>query len=142
MRFLYLETNLSVILFAISNLSPLICSVYSTSVKAFKIAVRILSFSKTTSLPSLLITLGGSFPAVLITITMSDLKKIVAVLMQAMKESAASKVDMIQQFSSLSKRARREGLLSLEDEISNLDDAFLKKGLQMVVDGIDPETIR
>ncbi|MCI5726310.1 MAG: MotA/TolQ/ExbB proton channel family protein [Clostridium sp.] len=92
--------------------------------------------------PSLLITLGGSFAAVLITITMSDLKKIVAVLMQAMKESAASKVDMIQQFSSLSKRARREGLLSLEDEISNLDDAFLKKGLQMVVDGIEPETIR
>ena len=39
-------------------------------------------------------------------------------------------------------KARKEGLLSLEDAINNLDDKFLKKGLQMVVDGIEPDSIK
>src|SRR5256885_9998291 len=39
-------------------------------------------------------------------------------------------------------RARREGLLALEDEIAEIEDAFTRKGLQLVVDGTDPELIR
>src|SRR3954447_7629869 len=39
-------------------------------------------------------------------------------------------------------RARREGLLALEDEIEELDDAFAKQGLQLVVDGTDPDLVR
>jgi len=43
---------------------------------------------------------------------------------------------------SFSEKARREGLLSLEDDLEELDDEFLKKGLQLVVDGTDPELVR
>lgn len=93
-------------------------------------------------LPSVAITIGGSFCAVLMGITMSDLKKMGKVLIQAFKEPSNSKVQIVTEFASLSKKARREGLLSLEDEVSGLDDDFLKKGLQMVVDGIEPEVIR
>lgn len=93
-------------------------------------------------LPSVAITIGGSFCAVLMGITMSDLKKMGKVFIQAFKEPANSKVQIVTEFASLSKKARREGLLSLEDEVSGLDDDFLKKGLQMVVDGIEPEVIR
>lgn len=92
-------------------------------------------------LPSVAITIGGSFCAVLIAIDNTELKRILAVLKQSFKNSNDSKADIILQFSELSKRARREGLLSLEDEISRIEDEFLKKGLQMVVDGIEPETI-
>lgn len=91
---------------------------------------------------SLFITAGGSIAAVLITISMDDFKKVGKIFMQAFKESKSSSVEVIAQFSELSKKARKEGLLSLEEEISNIDDEYLKKGLQMVVDGIEPETIK
>ena len=39
-------------------------------------------------------------------------------------------------------RARREGLLALDDEVSELEDEFTRKGLQLVVDGTDPELVR
>lgn len=93
-------------------------------------------------LSSVLITVGGSLSAVLITVPLDQMKKIGKVFIQAFKESSYSEQNVITQFSELSKKARREGLLSLEDEISTLEDDFLKKGLQMVVDGIEPETIR
>ncbi len=41
-----------------------------------------------------------------------------------------------------SERARREGLLALEDDIEEVEDEFLKNGIQMVVDGTDPEIIK
>lgn len=93
-------------------------------------------------LPSVFITVGGSFSGVLIAYGLEDVKNMGKSFMQSFKESNVSEKDMITQFANLSKRARREGLLSLEEDISNLDDEFLKKGLQMVVDGIEPETIR
>lgn len=93
-------------------------------------------------LPSVFITIGGSIAAVLITFPMELMKKTGTIFLQAFKEKQSSGKDIISQFSELSKKARREGLLSLEDEISQLDDEFLKKGLQMVVDGIEPETIK
>ena len=91
---------------------------------------------------SLAITGGGTLAGLLITVPLDDFKKIGTALVQSFKEKKSSNLEIINQFSSLSKRARREGLLSLEDEISNLDDQYLKKGLQMVVDGIEPEVIK
>ena len=43
---------------------------------------------------------------------------------------------------SLAEQARREGLLALDAQIAEIDDAFTKKGLQLVVDGTDPELVR
>ena len=39
-------------------------------------------------------------------------------------------------------RARRDGLLALEEELESIDDEYLKKGLQLVVDGTDPDLVR
>jgi chemotaxis protein MotA len=93
-------------------------------------------------LASVFITIGGSLAAVMITLPLSTFNKIGVVFMQAFKVRQSSGKEIISQFSELSKKARREGLLSLEDEITQLEDDFIKKGLQMVVDGIEPETIR
>ena len=43
---------------------------------------------------------------------------------------------------SFSEKARREGLLVLEDDIQEVTDPFLKKGMQLVVDGTDPELVK
>jgi Flagellar motor component len=42
----------------------------------------------------------------------------------------------------LAQKARREGLLALEEDARNIDDPFLQKGLQLVVDGTEPEVVR
>ncbi|MBB6630460.1 motility protein A [Clostridium algidicarnis] len=91
---------------------------------------------------SLVITVFGSFCALLINYPISEFKKLGKVLLESFKEPILSQQEMVSQFGSLSRKARKEGLLSLEDDISKLEDAFLKKGLQMVVDGIEPETIK
>ena len=43
---------------------------------------------------------------------------------------------------SLAEKARKEGLLALEAEVKKIDDPFLKRGLQMSIDGTDPEDLR
>lgn len=92
--------------------------------------------------PSIVITIFGSFAAVLINYSMSDFKRLFRVIYESFRELKMAPIDTIQLFSNLSRKARREGLLSLEDEINTLQDDYLKRGLQMVVDGIEPETIR
>lgn len=91
---------------------------------------------------SVLITIAASFAAILITFSIDEVKNMGKLLVQAFSKKEMSSSKIIQQFSDLSKKARREGLLSLEDDINEIDDTFLKRGLQMVVDGIEPETIK
>jgi len=50
--------------------------------------------------------------------------------------------DVIQTLVGFATKARREGLLGLEDEIAQVNDNFLKKGIQLVVDGTDIELVR
>ncbi len=50
--------------------------------------------------------------------------------------------EVIEQMIEFAQKARREGLLSLEADLEKIHDPFFKKGLQLVVDGIDPALIR
>ena len=77
--------------------------------------------------PSLAITIGGSLAAVMIVTPMSEFKKFGTLFVQAFKEPSSSSIETVAKFSELSRKARKEGLLSLEDAINNLEDKFLKK---------------
>lgn len=90
---------------------------------------------------SLAITLGGSFCALMVTYSIGDIKTVGKLFMQSTKQPSMSGVELIEKFSVISTKARKEGLLSLEEEVNLLDDEYMKKGLQMVVDGVDGETI-
>ncbi len=50
--------------------------------------------------------------------------------------------DVIATLVSFAEKARREGLLALENEAAALDDDFMRKGIQLVIDGRDTEIIR
>lgn len=91
---------------------------------------------------SVVITIFGSLAAVMINYGISDFKRLFGVIAESFREAKMAPIDTIQLFSNLSRKARREGLLSLEDDINSLEDDYLKRGLQMVVDGIEPETIK
>ncbi|MBA4038716.1 MAG: hypothetical protein C0468_00020 [Planctomyces sp.] len=52
-----------------------------------------------------------------------------------------SPVQVVKTINSLSDKARREGILSLEPEVAKLSDTFLAAGLKMAIDGVDPDSI-
>lgn len=92
--------------------------------------------------PSIAVTIGGSFAALLISFPFRDLMKLPKVLKLLVNNPEQDRVRIITMFSDLARKARRDGLLALEDDISNMEDEFLVSGLQMVVDGIEPDVIR
>lgn len=100
------------------------------------------SLKQFVDLPSFAITVGCSFGAVLMSYPMKEMKKMMKAALQILKEDAASKTDNIELFITLAKKARREGLLSLEEDIQDIENDFVKRGLNMIVDGIEPEVIR
>jgi chemotaxis protein MotA len=55
---------------------------------------------------------------------------------------ASNRQELLARIIEWSNVARRQGLLGLEGEVERQGDPFLKKGLQMLVDGIEPEAIR
>ena len=92
--------------------------------------------------PSALITFGGSFMAILTSYTLSDFLAGFKSFTLIFKTSPMNVSEIIQKIIDLSNVARKEGLLSLEEAASEIDDDFLKKGILLVVDGTDPELVR
>ena len=94
-------------------------------------------------LPPMLLVFGTS---ILITIaggTLPDAKAAVKALGRAFGGSnQISGADAVPQIVSLADRARREGLLALEDMVKDMDDPFLAKGVTLAIDGTDPEEVR
>lgn len=74
--------------------------------------------------------------------TIADVKLSVRAAKRAMVSPVPSAGDVVPAVVSLAERARREGLLSLEDSLKDIDDPFLVKGVTMAVDGTDPEELR
>lgn len=90
---------------------------------------------------SLLIVLGGVFGAMLVSFPLKDIKKLFVVIKQAFTHEEHNLKELIDVFVSLSERARKEGLLSLENAASEMNDPFMKKGILLAVDGLEPEVI-
>lgn len=90
----------------------------------------------------LLLVFGGAICATMLGGTLADTiafgKNFIGGL-TAKKVDAGASVDTIVK---LAERARKEGLLALEDAIKDVNDPFLKDGLQLAVDGTDPEELR
>lgn len=91
---------------------------------------------------ALVIIFGGTFGAVFISFPMSVLKNIPGVIITAFTTQQTDVPSLIKQIVAFSDRARREGILCLEAELVNVNDEFLRYGLQMVIDGTDPELVR
>jgi chemotaxis protein MotA len=73
---------------------------------------------------------------------MSDALGIFGTIGLTFKTPNLNEQGIIGKLMSMSEKARREGLLALEEELEDLDDDFMKKGLRLVVDGTDAEIIR
>ncbi len=93
-------------------------------------------------LPSFLIVVVGSYFALFINYPMSMTLGIFSTIGLIFKVPNFGEQGIITKLMAFSDKARREGLLALEEELEDLDDEFMKKGLRLVVDGTDAEIIR
>ena len=94
------------------------------------------------SVPSFLIVIGGTIGAALVNYPMGHVIGVVGVIKNTFFSSLDSPSDIIEQFKDYANRARREGILSLEPILKEIDDDYMRKGLQLTVDGLEPQTIQ
>ena len=94
-------------------------------------------------LPAMVLVFGGTFGAAISGSSMADVKKMGGWFKQALLPAKVPPVsDRIATLVTLAEKARKEGLLALEAQVKEIDDPFLKRGLQMGIDGTDPEELR
>lgn len=99
--------------------------------------------AKLVSLTPAMIVFGGTISAVVISFPIQTVKKVGKVLKVAFASKPRDMVSLIVYFKELAFKTRKNGLLSIEGEIGDANmDPFVKKGLQMIVDGVEPQTVR
>ena len=91
------------------------------------------------SVPSIMIVLGGTFACGFIMFSVSQVMGAVQVAANAFRWKSVAPTALIDRIVSLSEIVRREGLLALEDE--ELEHEFLRRGINLAIDGTDPEVI-
>ncbi|MDR1421191.1 MAG: motility protein A [Treponema sp.] len=100
------------------------------------------SIGTVVDLPSFLMVVLGSYFALMLATSLSEALGIWSLLGRTFRIPVFNEKGIIQKMVSFSEKARREGLLALEDELEDLDDEYMKKGLRLVVDGTDQDVIR
>lgn len=93
-------------------------------------------------IPSLMITVGGSVGGTILAFPLSQFTGIMGTIKQAFLFKPPKPEDIINQIVELANKARKEGILALENDAANLDDEFLKQGLELAIDGTEAELIR
>ncbi len=91
--------------------------------------------------PALMITIGGAFAATLMNFPLPKIIGTIGVVRKAFMSRDEDQLSLFKQLSDFAVRARRDGILGLEADVEQLADPFMKKGLQMGVDGNSAEII-
>ena len=92
--------------------------------------------------PPMILVFGGTIGAAMAGGTMADAKNAVQSLKRALTWKQVPSSDLVQVMVKMADKARREGLLTLEDVVRDVEDDFLKRGVSLAVDGTDPEALR
>jgi chemotaxis protein MotA len=94
------------------------------------------------SLAALMIVLVGTVAAICVQTPLATLRRAIGMLPWIVRPPGIAGEAVIDRIVDWSRTARRKGLLGLESEIEAVDDPFMRRGLQLVVDGTDPERLR
>lgn len=92
-------------------------------------------------IPSVIIVIGGAICATMISIPLSRVKGVMGVFKKAVLHKAQKPQKLIEDLVNFAEIARRDGILSLESQCKTIEDPFIVRGIQMAVDGTDPELI-
>jgi len=94
------------------------------------------------NVPSIMIVVGGTAAITLINYPLSDVLSVMKVLKNAFLYRIPQSTALVPQIVELSRIARREGILALESKVKKMNDPFMGKGVELAVDGVEPDSIR
>jgi len=89
-----------------------------------------------------LIVLGGTICAIFVNYPMSQVFGLFKVLKKVLTTGGEDTSEIVTTFVNFAKKGRTEGFLALEGDVKSLKNDFLKRGVQLVIDGSDQEFIR
>ena len=94
------------------------------------------------NIEALLMVMGGTFCATLVNYPLSQVVGLGKVLRKVLFTGTDDETDIVGTFVTFSQKAKKDGFLSLQGDIKNIRNDFLRRGVQLVVDGADQEFIR
>ena len=92
--------------------------------------------------PSVVVVFGGMMGGYLVAFPLKEVLTLGKVFGKTLKNSEFDVDQIITKIIELANVARREGLLALEEAVSEIKDDFLQKGVMLIVDGTDPELVK
>jgi chemotaxis protein MotA len=93
------------------------------------------------NIPALMIVVGGTIGVTMINYPLKEVFGVLKVVKNAFFARTSDPGELIERLMAFSAKSRKEGILSLENELAGMDEAFLKKGVQLSIDGLEPAEI-
>lgn len=94
------------------------------------------------NLEAFMVVIGGTFCAILVNYTVRQVLGLGKVLRKVFSTAGEDTTEIVTTFVELTRKAKANGVLSLEADLKNIRNDFLRRGVQLVVDGLDQELIR
>ncbi len=94
------------------------------------------------NIPSLVIVAGGTIGATFISYPMKDVFGVIKIIKNAFFAKTQSTTQVIGDLVQYASKVRKDGILSLQETIKVIENPFITKGLQLVIDGLDPNAIK
>jgi chemotaxis protein MotA len=94
------------------------------------------------NLQALMIVVGGTMGATMINYPLNEVFGVFSVVKKALFTKNIVSNDLIKIFMNFAHKSRKEGILALESELKQVKDDFLIKGVQLSIDGLEPNEIR
>jgi len=94
------------------------------------------------NVPAMLVVVGGTLGATMINYPLKEVIGVLNVVRNVLFTKNIPVNELIRRFVTFANKTRREGILALESEMNNVTDEFLKKGVQLSIDGLEPQEIK
>lgn len=94
------------------------------------------------NIEALLVVMGGTLCALLVNFPLSKVISMGKVLKKVMASKGEDTSKLVTTFVALSQKAKKEGFLALEADVKNIEDDFMKRAIQLVIDGADHDFIK
>ena len=91
---------------------------------------------------AILLTVVGAMMASLVSVSLKTFLNVPKLIIKAFTGKAIDPMPAIDDLTDMADKARRDGLLALEEKAKSLDEPFLRKGVMLVVDGVDPAQVK
>jgi chemotaxis protein MotA len=99
------------------------------------------SISSIILVPPIILVLGGTIGAAVAGTMFSDAKRMPKSFIKALKAKPTSAAGNVEVIVTMAERARREGLLALEGDVAGVEDPFLRRALELAIDGTDADEV-